>query len=435
VRSLLQGPRSLPFSTERRRRANIECPLLSTVATKGRTLGKFLLVVVLAMTSIGAAPPSLQLIKTEYKDVSARLEPHTIDHRWIDDDPDSRTLLSRQWSLAAEWAAAWLNDHPHQGADGVKAALAALDPQSTPDVLVLAPSTFLAISPTAIGNVFIVSKSNGGKYHVAWNIASLQSADVKSAQEIAAWQPENARDGDFSSGLIGSMMPFTLGILPSDAKGRPRFFIVADYAQTGGGTLAEEVSVWTWDGTTAILRLARSYLVGMEQGVGVRVEDDLLKIQKRQDFHTFYSCSSCKQRQVDWIVRVAPDSVKDVGEEAVDPELDTIDELFYRLINNKPAYDIANPQSIKAASAIVEGTRSSETPEEWKKFSSLGMLMSWSITGSARDKVVCLDIDGVNTDPGTMVFTLKQKSDGFYITRVKSTGTDQPCPKSKRSGP
>jgi hypothetical protein len=357
--------------------------------------------------------PSLEDIKIDYQTVSTKLKKHLVDEAWIDDDPESANLLAQQWSLAGDWVAAWLNAHPHSGAAGVRAAILELAPSSTPQYLVLNDTTFLVVSPGLVGNVFIVSKS-GGNYRLAWSTEQPQDASGKSAALLVAWRAKNARYGDWTtSGSAGSIVNVRLGILPSDAKGRPRFYIEGTYAQEAGGTVAEQISLWVWDGVTARPQLSRYFLVMLDQKVKTRMEGDFLKVQQKKDFRTFFPCGECEGRQTDWIVRITPENITEVGEKSLVPELDAVDELFYRVINSKSAADIAAPAVIKAARGITNAERSDEPDKEWKQFPELGMIDEWSVSRMKDREVLCLGIDGV-----TNMYKLKRTDDSFYITDI-----------------
>jgi hypothetical protein len=219
-----------------------------------------------------------------------------------------------------------------------------------------------------------------------------------------------------------------LGILPSDAKGHPRFYIEGFYAQEAGGTGGEQITLWIWDGVTARLQLARYYLVMIDQKVGTRMEGDLLKVQQKKSFRTFFSCGECEEHQMDWIVRITPDGIKEIGEKSAVPELDAVDELFYRVINGESAPDIAAPAVIETATHIVDNTREGESDKEWKEFRSLGMMGDWSVTKNKNGEVLCLETD--NTDLVTGIFTLRPAGDGFFITDFRET--NEPCQKRSR---
>jgi hypothetical protein len=391
-----------------------------------KTLGTLALFVCLATLAAPAwSQSNLEKIRTDYKTVSAKLAKHIVEDQWIDDDPGSPTLLARQWSLAGEWVAAWLNAHPHAGAEGVKAAVAKLAnlsvsqrswlAPSSPEYLELNATTFLVVAPSAIGNVFIVSKS-GDDYRVAWSSAQVQEASGESAKVLADWRAENAHPG------VGSVQPARLAILPADAKGHPRFYIVGNYAQGEVGTFGEQISLWVWDGVTARPQLTRIYAVYADQDVGTRMEDDLLKVQQKKRFRAFYSSEDSAERQTDWIVRITPDGMKELGEKSLVPELDVVDELFYRVINGKSASDIASPAAVRAAKSIVDDAREGESEKQWKEFPMLGMIMQLSVTNNNDDKVVCLALDA-----GANVFKLRPAGTGLFITEIAKTNDS--CPK------
>jgi hypothetical protein len=373
------------------------------------------------------AQPALQKIKTDYEIASAKLAKHIVEDQWIDDDPESPKLLARQWSLAGEWVAAWLNAHPNAGSEGVKAASAKLanSPVSqhswvepSPEYLELNATTFLVVAPSPIGNVFIVSKS-GDDYRVAWSTAQVQETSGESAEVLAAWRAENARLGGrgpywAGSGSAGSVQPARLGILPADANGHPRFYIEGIYAQGVGSTFGEQISLWMWDGVTARPQLTRDYAAYVDQEAGARMDGDLLKVQQKKFFRALSSCGDCEGRQTDWIVRIAPDGMKELGEKSLVPDLDAVDELFYRVINGKSASDIAAPSAIEAAKGIVDSVRTEESEKDWKEFPNLGMIGGWSVTKNKDGEVLCLDL----FDVGANMFKLRPGSAGFFITEI-----------------
>ncbi len=217
--------------------------------------------------------------------------------------------------------------------------------------------------------------------------------------------------------------PPKLAILPTDAKGHPRFYIVGDYAQGEAGTNGEQISLWFWDGITARPQLTRVYAVMIEQKVGTRMEGDLLKVQEKKRFRTFYSSEESEERQTDWIVRITPDSTKELGEKSAVPELDAVDELFYRVINGKSASDMAAPAAIEAAKGIVDSEHTNESEKAWKEFPSLGMIDRWSVTKNKDGEVLCLSL----FDIGANMFNLRPAGASFFITDI--TKTDESCSK------
>src|SRR5271167_2960295 len=83
----------------------------------------------LTMLAVSGRPQTdADHIKGEYISITAQLQKHLVFDWWIDSDPKSPELLARQWSLAGQYVAAWLDAHPSQGTAAVKEALTQLDP-------------------------------------------------------------------------------------------------------------------------------------------------------------------------------------------------------------------------------------------------------------------------------------------------------------------
>lgn len=363
----------------------------------------------------------LDKLKSEYQAVNSQLQKRIVDNWWIDDDPESPKLLARQWSLIGEWVAAWLEAHSAAGPESVKTALHdLLGKEGEQECLELSEGTFLVNPAASIGNVFIVSKSDG-RYHLAWSTSRVQRANGDQAKILAAWRPEHALHGGrgpywAASGSAGSVSG-QIGSLPSDASGHPRFYIDGMYAQSAGGTVGAQISVWSWDGVMARPLIARDYTVMIDQAVGTRVQGDLLKVQQKKFFRTFYSCGSCEERQTDWIVRLTPEGIQDLGEKSAVPELDAVDEFFYRTIHHRSATNIAAPSVLAIAEQIIGGARAEASAKDWKEFPTLGMIMGWKIHDDTGDKVLCLSL----LDVGTNLFTLKPVGGKFFIADLKPT--------------
>ena len=363
-------------------------------------------------------------MKSDYQAVSSMLQKHLVHDWWIDDDPQSAELLARQWSLAGEWVATWLDAHPSVGQNAVEAAISELTPTEEPtEYLRLTEDTFLVVAPGPIGNVFIVSKSNG-HYRLAWTTAQTQEASGEQGKILAAWRAENARHGGrgpYAQGF-GSAGPVTpnLGELPSDAKGRARFYIDGNYAQSAGGTEEAQISLWLWDGTTAHLLTARAYTFEIEQSVRARLEGDLLKVQQKKFFRTFGSCGPCEERQTDWVVRITPRGIEDLGEKSLTPELDAVDKLFYRVIKQKSAADIAAPAAIEDAASIVQGAKEEHSEKDWKEYPTLGMIDGWKVEKDAKGEILCLATD----DAGSHLFTLNSIGGKLFISGIEYTKQD-----------
>ena len=364
-------------------------------------------------------------IKHDYLTATSALQKHIEDDFWIDDAPASPELLRRHWFTAGEWVAAWLNEHPQAGAEGVRTAIQELVPEdANPKYLKLTDEAYLVAAPGALGNAFVVARMSG-RYRLARSTAQIQAATGKQADILAAWRPENARHGRrgpywAASGSAGTVEPTEFAMLPRDAEGRVRFYIEGAYAQSAGGTMGAQISLWSWDGTVARPLLARDFAVVVDQSVGTRLEGDLLKVQQKKFFRTFSSCGQCEERQTDWTVRITPEGVEDLGETSMVPELDAVDELFFRLVHQKPATDIASPRAISEAEKIVKSGRRGQSEKEWRENPWLGMMGKWTVNGNLSNKVLCLFLDSLY-DPGAHLFKMKSTGGALFLTDVVET--------------
>jgi hypothetical protein len=124
----------------------------------------------------------------------------------------------------------------------------------------------------------------------------------------------------------------------------------------------------------------------------------------------------CEARQTDWIVRVTPKGLEELGERSAVPELDAIDELFDRLIHGRPATGLATPAATESARRIVREVRAQFSAEDWKSFPNLGM-MEWTATGNGSEKVFCLATDNA----GANLFRLTRTAGSFLITGIEAT--------------
>jgi hypothetical protein len=363
---------------------------------------------------------NLPKIKSEHEAVSSSLQKHLVFDWWLDDAPESPELLRQQWTLEGEWVAAWLNEH---SSEDVKAAVTELVPGGEPEYQKLYKDTFLVVAPNVIGNVFVVAKRDG-KYRLAWSTAQVQKASGQQAEILAAWRPENARHGRrgpyfASSGSTGSVTG-RIGKLPEDGKGHPRFYIDGTYAQSAGGTVGAQISVWVWNGKSPEPLIAKAYAFMIDQAVGTRVEGDLLRVQEKKFFRSFFSCGACEERQTDWTIRLTPDGIEDLGEKSVVPELDAVDELFYRVIHHESAADVAAPGVIVTAEKIVGEARAGHSEKDWEQFPTLGMMGKWDIQEKENKKILCLSLD----DAGTNLFALKSMRGRPLIVDLKETNQD-----------
>lgn len=378
---------------------------------------KFFLLILVFLPMQGWSA-DLQSLKAQYQSGEKELKRHIVDGQWIDDNPETPGMLAQQWHRAGDWVATWLNTHPSDVPQNeLKAALLELAPSETFDYLELSNTAFLVEINNPLGNVFIVAKT-GGKYRLAWSIATQQETKDNTAGILAAWQAQNAVHGGrgaywAASGKAGPLSA-QLGSLPTDANGHARFYINGSYAQSAGTVIGMQTSLWVWNGITAHPQFAKNYAVTLEQKTWTRLEGDLLKVQQRQSFRTFFTTNAEEERQVDWIVQITPNEMTDKGDKVVVPELDAADELFYRLIKGEAAADIAAPKAIGAAKDILLKARGSESDKEWNESPLVGELFGWKVISQKNYVVLCLLL---NNDAYRL--RLKPQGGSFYIEDIQ----------------
>jgi hypothetical protein len=186
-------------------------------------------------------------------------------------------------------------------------------------------------------------------------------------------------------------------------------------------TVGAQISVWVWDGVTAHVQVARDYITTLMPTNGTRFEGDILTVRQKQDFRSFLSAAGPSPgRQVDWIVRITPVGIEDLGERSAVPQLDAVDELLDRVIHGKPAADLAAPAAVDGARRIVATARAMVSDKEWKDYPTVGMLDAWKTSAGKDGDVLCLVADSM----GAHLFRFRQ--DRHFITSItETTGCEQ----------
>ena len=298
------------------------------------------------------------------------------------------------------------------------------------DVIRLSPQLFAAsIYSGESGTVFIVGPRNG-KPVLLWSIDAAGTQSLDPTALLSAWQADRAGETchDLTSGhTSGTCGPLyaSLGVLPSDSEGRPRFNINAGYAQLMGATIANQSSVWRWDGDHATLLWISWHATMMDQGHGFNFANGILGFWEKEEFRTFFSCGSCEGKQVIERLQITPTSVEYLGKTTTQPELELIDELFWRLAHGKPTNDIASPQVSRALRLQVldQVKESSNIAED---YISVGMFENDTLaTPIPGGEKFCFIADEL----GRMDFTIRLSPSGHQrLTHVsKPAGTFDDC--------
>jgi hypothetical protein len=369
-------------------------------------------------------------LQREYSIIATKLQLHT-DGFSVDSDPASSNLLERKWQITAEWIAHWLDHHPRATEKQVTGAYSSLDSGISASALLLAPRTYLiTVQKGEIGTVFVVAADAAAahpQFDVRWTIRDAQLAF---ADELAAWKAEKAsgtcrnnRD-DFCGPLYAQAIR-----LPDTVDGHPRFCLDTTYAQAVGFTVGKQLSIWEWRGSSPLPLRIKSFSVMIDQAEGTKLEGDVLHVGEKAFFRSFFGCGGCEERQLDWALRITPTEIQDLGERSLVPELDSLDEVVYRLAHGQSASNLASDQVIETLQDIVDDAK--EDIATWNKekddYFSLGMLMHQKVSREGGETFLCFSTDNV----GPLRFRMQPNGDGFYLQEVQDL-SDQPentlCP-------
>jgi hypothetical protein len=266
--------------------------------------------------------------------------------------------LNAMNAAAADALVLELSHNPNAPAAQLEAVLCQLDSkacaqqETSQEVVQLGPGLFLASQAREeVGTVFIVGLHNQ-RPALLWSIASALPQRNDPRHLVTGWYPERANESCRQKQLErlwGSCGPLfaSLGKLPSDAAGHPRFYIDAEYAEGAGTTAARQISLWRWLGDKPELLWIHTYYIMIDQKLGTSVSNDILSIAEKHEFRSFQSYDSSEGRQVIHRVRVAPTGIQDLGSRPLYPELDLVDALFWRLNHDRATADIVTPQVVR----------------------------------------------------------------------------------------
>lgn len=364
----------------------------------------------------------------QYREAATVFRGHTLDEFLHDDSPEGIAALGRMWSASAEAVVELISRNPDATAADVEAALCELPSPSgdcgekegaQKSAVMLGPRLFLVSQfSEEAGTVFIVGM-RGGRSALLWSIDSAIAEKADPQGLLDAWKADRAgercreRGWGHPPGTCGPLYA-SVGVLPSDASGRPRFYVDAGYAQSIGATVGNQTSVWRWDGDTARLLWIDLHDFMIDQKIGTEYKDGILAIGEKDEFRTFFSCGSCEARQMVRRLRVTPTGIENLGKVSTTPELDLIDELFWRLAYCHSTIDIAAPEVSRLLRPQIAGAKqdSKEIDPDWF---STGMLDDISIKRDGEFEKVCFTVDG---NIGRLYFTLRD-SPGRHTRIVK----------------
>src|SRR5882724_1027051 len=340
---------------------------------------------------------------------------------FLDDDPQAPALLEQEWSGVRQWAVAYLNAHPAAPDATIASAVGRLSPDLDIEVVRLDPRAVLvSASRGEVGTVFIVAAPSD-RFAIAWTISDPAASNAQGTGLLAAWAADRARAScrrapPDETWLTCGALHGTIGTLPDERDGRHRFYVDATYAQPVGSTVTAQLSIWRWTGLAAEPLFAKSYDCMIDQKLGTRLDGDLLRLRVKDEFKTFSVCGSCEGRQLDWTIRIGADRIEDLGETSAVPELDLIDALYDRLMNEEPATDLASPAVVKTlefkTAAIRKEASASGDP------ATLGMLWDWKVTTEGQRTKLWMSTD----EGGTYLFTIDTAAGRPRVSAAEDLG-------------
>lgn len=376
-----------------------------------------------------------------YREAQKVFQAHSDGDFLHDDSTTAVNALADMWAASAQAAVQVLSARPDAPAKDIGTALCGLVSSSgdcglkdgaRESVLSLAPRLFLVSQFSGeAGTVFVVGFREG-RPALVWSINSAMPQQADPHNLVTAWRADRAggacreQNSGHPAGTCGPLWA-DIGLLPPDANGRPRFYVDAGYAQIMGATIAKQTSVWDWEGDAAHLLWIDLYGFMIDQRIGTQFTNGVFSIGEKDEFRSFYACGSCEARQIVRHLRITPAAVVNLGKTSTTPELDLVDELFWRLANNRPTGDIASAQVAELLRPQILAARIDSRKID-PSFFTTGMLGDVSVTHAGSQEHLCFTVDG---DIGRLYFTL-QTSPGAQTRLVDVTqpsGEFGDCPK------
>ena len=376
-----------------------------------------------------------------YRAAETVLKAHTGEYDILNDDSrEARNALGAMWRSAGEAVAEVLDGNAKATAKEIDEALCRekvqageCDEQIRPehDALPLGHALYAVAVGTRTGGTVLVLGPKDGKYQQLWTLSKATVGRGQDAQDlVGAWRAERtgmACRADGSGHKPGSCGPLyaDLGLLPPDAQGRARFYIDAGYEQEIGLTIGKQTSVWRWDGDHAELLWIDWYdvMIDQENGTSFDQEKGTLHIGQKGEFRTMFSCGSCIDRPLDERLLLTKDGVLNLGVRSLVPELDRIDDLFWRMARRKSTKGVASAQVVAALRGEIRAAKRESNTIDPAWFS-VGMIGASTVTMTPAGAKVCVEAD----EAGTLHFSLRRTRDGgYFIEHVAGGENGEEC--------
>jgi hypothetical protein len=279
----------------------------------------------------------------------------------------------------------------------------------------------VAANRAGIGTFFIVSRGSG-EYHSVWNVKDFAAThDGRVGQAL----PPANDDGLSHWSAHGTDSLFgTVGALFRNENGNSRFYVNATY-QGEGITVGKQLSIWEWNGAAANPVLMGDYTYSLGSAEGVNFDGKLLRAHtKEDDFKTFFSCGGCQEPPGEWTIRITPRGVEDLGHRRLTPELDLIDNLYYRIQRRMPVSNMAAADVIKELTHAIDDIWNDASVTN--DYEPLGMLMDWKVERQDQHMRICISTD----DPGRYLFKLVQRNRIWFFTEAQDVSDESKFGKS-----
>lgn len=393
-----------------------------------------IITLLLALSSILHAQTAAARFRTDEQQWTA----HRPDGMtWDDGTPEAAQALDAMWNDVIDAANEFLITHPAATPGELKARLEALKPVTdarfgndlSASVTQLGERLYaVAFNDFEAGTVFVLRPGPGATGTWQINNASAQGVDVDNL--LRAWQSSRAdvKCGDREPNSIfvtcGPLVS-SVGRLPSSNSGAPRFYVSAYYGKDAGASLANQLSVWEWEGSAPALLWIGRYITHAEATRPLRVRGSSLSFGVQDSFDTFFACMSCDGRQLLHRLQLTGTGIVDQGLSVLYPELDRVDALLGAIAKNKSTIKLATPEVVESLqSDIRKAVRFAKGKPGDVSF---GMLEDWSVTrGDGHDENICIDTDGLRRLDFTYDPTLK--GGNRFTSLRRNTGSAKRCP-------
>jgi len=255
------------------------------------------------------------------------------------------TQIAKLWTLTCQWVVEYLDAHPVASAAELAAQTNELTLRRhdvnnrTASAVQLGTGKHaayvVAVNALVTGTFFVVARQANGHFHLVWTIKDAAKQYPRDA--LGNW---GARGQAF---VLSGPLTGTVHELPPTRRGAPRFYVDGEENPAQGSEIPKQISIWEWNGTQPVPRFVGEYYATVDQA-GAKLEGDLLKMETKEILKMLNTCSACTENAAQWIIRVTPDGVTDLGRTYDEPVYPFIDNLIDRAESGEDISDVAAPQ-------------------------------------------------------------------------------------------